>query len=142
MTTELFWLILTAILAASMWIPYIVGINTTNFEGKEELFVRPPDMNKVAPWVHRSHRAHLNLLEQLLPFAVIVLTASILKVSTPVTAWCSILFFWLRVIHAVGMITGITRLPLRPMIYLAGWAVTLVIAWQVIAHAPRVVPPI
>lgn len=139
MTTELFWLVLTAILAGSMWIPYIIGINITSFEGKDEIFMRPPDMSKMAPWVHRSHRAHLNLLEQLLPFAVIVLASSVLGVSTSVTAWCSILFFWLRVIHAVGMITGIARLPLRPIIYLAGWVVTLVMAWQVIAHAPRLI---
>lgn len=42
MTTELLWLTLTAILAASLWIPYIVGVNTTTYEGKDAEFVRPP----------------------------------------------------------------------------------------------------
>jgi uncharacterized MAPEG superfamily protein len=135
MTTELTWLILTALLAASLWIPYIIGVNTSTFEGQAQSFERPPDHRNMPAWVHRSHRAHLNLLEQFLPFAVIVLAAHQLKVSTPVTQWCVILFFWLRAAHAVGMITGIARMPVRPLLFTAGWVVILVMAWQVFAHA-------
>jgi uncharacterized MAPEG superfamily protein len=137
MTTELFWLLLTSILATSLWIPYIAGVNSTKYEGQDDSFIRPPDHSKMAAWVHRSHRAHLNLLEQFLPFAVIVIVAHLLKVSTPVTAWCAILFFWLRVAHAIGMITGWARLPARPLLFTAGWLVTMVMAWQVLAHAVR-----
>jgi MAPEG family len=59
--------------------------------------MRPPDQKAMEPWVQRSYRAHLNLLEQLLPFATIVFIAHLTKVSTPTTVWCSIVFFWLRV---------------------------------------------
>lgn len=134
MTTELFWLLLTAMLAASLWIPYIVGVNTATYEGKETEFSRPPDHAKMPAWVHRSHRAHLNLLEQFLPFAVIVLVGHLLGVSTAITAWCAILFFWLRVAHAVGMISGIARFPIRPIIFTLGWLVTMVFAWQVVVY--------
>ncbi len=133
MTTELVWLTYTALLAGSLWIPFIVGVNVTDFEGKAELFIRPPDHSKMAPWVHRSLRAHQNLLEQFLPFAAIVLIGAIVRVSTPITVWCAIIFFWLRVVHALGMISGLARLPLRPMIYFSGWIVTLVYAWQVLS---------
>ena len=135
MTTELTWLVFTAIFAASLWIPYIVGVNITEFEGKDQLFVRPPDNSKMAAWVHRSYRAHMNMLEQLLPFSLIVVVGAISKVSTPVTVWCAILFFWLRVAHAVGMITGLARNPIRPLIYVAGWIATLVFSWQVLKYA-------
>jgi uncharacterized MAPEG superfamily protein len=135
MTTELAWLMLTAILAASLWIPYIIGINVSTFQGKETIFERPPDLSKMPAWVQRSYRAHLNLLEQFVPFAVIVLIAHMSAVSTPVTRWCVVLFFWLRVAHSIGMISGVARLPLRPMIYVAGWFVTLTLAWSVWAHA-------
>ncbi|HEX3664206.1 MAG TPA: MAPEG family protein [Rhizomicrobium sp.] len=111
MTRELTWLTYTAILAASLWIPYIVGVNVTEFEGKDTLFERPPDASKMPSWVHRSHTPHLNLLEQFLPFAVIVIIAAIAKVSNPVTVWCAILFFWLRIVHAIGMVTGFARFP-------------------------------
>jgi uncharacterized membrane protein YecN with MAPEG domain len=57
------------------------------------------------------------------------------SVSTSVTVACSIIFFWLRVVHAIGMISGWARLPMRPMIYFAGWITMLVFAWQVILKA-------
>lgn len=135
MTTELFWLIMTAILAASLWIPYIVGVNTAAYEGKETEFIRPPDHSKMPAWIHRSHRAHLNLLEQFLPFSIIVIAGHMLNVATSVTAWCAILFFWLRVAHAIGMISGKAGLPIRPLIFTGGWLVTLVFAGQVLLHA-------
>jgi len=134
MTVELKWLCYSALLAGSLWIPFIIGVNVAKFEGKDELFVRPPDHSKMPPWVHRSLRAHQNMLEQLLPFSVIVLTGAIAHVSTPVTAACAMMFFWLRVAHAVGMVSGLARRPIRPMIYFTGWIVTLVYAWQVLRH--------
>jgi uncharacterized MAPEG superfamily protein len=85
-------------------------------------------------WVHRSLRAHQNMLEQFLPFSVIVLIGANSGVSTPVTIWCAVIFFWLRVAHAIGMISGAARFPFRPMIYFAGWIVILLYAWQVLSH--------
>jgi uncharacterized MAPEG superfamily protein len=132
MTIELTWLAYTALLAATLWIPYIVGVNVTEFEGKETIFQRPPDNARMAPWVHRSFRAHLNLLEQFLPFAVIVLIAAVADISTPVTVGCAIVYFWLRVTHAVIMISGFSLFPLRPLIYVTGWITTLTYAWQIL----------
>ena len=62
MTIEIFWLTLTAILASALWIPYIVGVNVTKYEGQEAYFERPPEPRNMSAWVHRSHRAHLNLI--------------------------------------------------------------------------------
>jgi len=135
MTVELKWLTYTALLAGSLWIPFIVGVNTTDFPGKAQLFIRPPDHGQMKPWVHRSLRAHQNLLEQFVPFAIIVLVGAVTQVSTPVTVVCSITFFWLRVAHAIGMISGLARSPLRPMIYVAAWIVTVVFAWQVLSKS-------
>ncbi len=135
MTTELRWLVYTALLAGSLWIPFIIGVNTANFAGKDQLFVRPPDHSAMPAWVHRSLRAHQNLLEQLLPFSIVVLIGAIAGVSTPVTVACSIIFFWLRVAHAIVMISGVARLPLRPMLYVSAWIVMLVFAWQVLTKA-------
>jgi uncharacterized MAPEG superfamily protein len=136
MTTELFWLMLTAILAASLWIPFVVGVNSTPYAGEAEaddFFVRPPDHARMVPWVHRAFRAHQNLLEQFIPFAVIVLIGHAVGVSNSITIWCTIIFFWLRIAHAIGMITAWARLPWRPLIFTAGWVVTMVYAWQVLA---------
>lgn len=134
MTSELGWLLCTALLAGSLWVPYIVGINVTDFPGKEEIFVRPPDLSRMPAWVHRSYRAHQNALEQLLPFATVVLIGAVAGVSTATTRWCALLFFGLRVVHAVGMVSGVARFPVRPAIYVSGWILMWLFASQIWAH--------
>jgi uncharacterized MAPEG superfamily protein len=129
MPTEIGILTCLMIFAASMWIPYIVGVN--KYEVAGDSFARPADLRDFPEWVHRAHRAHLNLLEQLLPFAGLVLILSQLDGFTPLTYWTAIAFFWLRVAHAVGMISGFARLPMRPLIYLAGWVCVLIMAYSV-----------
>lgn len=135
MTIELTCLMLTALLAASLWIPFVIGVNTTPFDHEGDVFVTPPDVRTMRPWVQRAYRAHLNLLEQFLPFAVIVLIGYHLGVSTAITQTCAVAFLLLRIAHAVGMITAIARNPSRPIIFTAGYIATLVYAWQVFAHA-------
>ncbi len=135
MTPELRWLLYVALLAGSLWAPYIVGVNVTEFPGKREIFVRPPDPSTLKPWVHRSLRAHQNLLEQLLPYAIVVIVGALTHVSTPVTQVCPMIFFWLRVAHAIGFVSGLARAPLRPLLYVSGWVVMLIHAWQIVAHA-------
>lgn len=136
LTIELRYLVYTALLAGSLWIPFIVGINVTDFPGKRDLSLRPADPMRMVAWVHRSFRAHLNALEQLLPFAVIVLVGALAHVSTPTTRVCAQALFWLRVVHAIGVPTGLLKLPFRPMVYFAGWVAMLVFASQILFVAP------
>ena len=130
MTTELTILTLTALLAASLWIPYIVGVNTTPVPAQAEN--RPGDLAALVPWVHRAHRAHLNMLEQFLPFAAVVVIAHLAGVSNPVTVWASTVFLALRVAHAVWMIGGLPVLPVRPLIFTAAWLCILAIGGAVL----------
>ncbi|MFZ5962895.1 MAPEG family protein [Thalassococcus sp. BH17M4-6] len=130
MTPELTWLTLTAILAASLWIPYIVGVN--KYPAATDAFARPAPLSDFPAWVHRAHRAHLNLIEQAVPFAIVVIVAHLAGVSNTVTVWAAAAFFWLRLAHAAGMITGVARMPLRPLIFTAGWLCILAIAAAVL----------
>lgn len=130
MTADLFWLTLTAILAASLWIPYIVGVNMTKAPLPADN--RPSDPAQMPAWVHRAWRAHLNLVEQMLPFAVIVLVAHVAGASNGVTAFAAAAFFALRIAHAIWMIGGFRVVPVRPIIFTGGWIAILVIGWQVI----------
>lgn len=132
MSTELTYLTLTALLAASLWIPYIIGVN--KYEVAGDNFARPADLSKYPDWVHRAHRAHLNLLEQALPFAIVVLVGQMQGVTTTLTAIAVTAFFWLRVAHAIGMISGLAKLPVRPLIYVAGWLCIMVLGWQVLSY--------
>lgn len=130
MAGELFWLMLTAVLAGSLWIPFIIGVTSEEKDFTD--FTRPPDLTMMRPWVHRAFRAHQNLLETLVPFAAVVLVAQAAGVSTQVTLWAAVAFFWIRVIHAVGMISGLAIFPVRPIIFTASWICTLAVAGAVL----------
>ncbi|WP_299403025.1 MAPEG family protein [uncultured Roseobacter sp.] len=127
LSTEMGILIMLCILAASLWIPYIVGVNTD--PAPIDNFTRPGDLTQLRPWVHRAYRAHLNLLEQLLPFAILILIIDRLGGYSSLTYWTAIAFFWLRIAHAAGMISGLARLPLRPIIFTSGWVCCLLMAY-------------
>ncbi|MEL6463974.1 MAG: MAPEG family protein [Pseudomonadota bacterium] len=126
-----------ALIAASLWIPYIVGVNTAP-EGSipadaPDGFTIPADVRVQRPWVHRAYRAHLNMLEQSVPFAILVLLVDRVDGFTALTLWTSIAFLLLRVAHAVGYITGTATFPVRPIIFTAGWVCCLLMGWALFA---------
>lgn len=127
--TELGVLTCLMVLAASLWIPYIVGVNKYLPETVNP-FQRPHSGEGLPDWVLRANRAHVNLIEQGLPFAIIVLVLHVTDNFNAITFWAAIVFFWLRVAHAVGMITGLAQMPARPLIFTAGWVCILVLASQ------------
>ncbi len=129
--TELGILTCLALFAASMWIPFVVGIVKVDAPEDANGFNRPADLTRAPAWVHRAHRAHLNLLEQLVPFAILVLIVDRVDGFSTLTYWTAIVFFWLRIFHAFGMISGKTMFPARSMIFNAGWICTLIMGASV-----------
>lgn len=135
MTPELWAMTWTAVLAGSMWLPFIIGVNTAPADAHDRAdFTRPADPSRERPWVHRAWRAHLNLLEQFLPMLALVLIAHAASVSSMVTVWATSAFFILRLAHAVGMITGTVRFPARPLIFTAGWLCILAVAAVIVTQ--------
>ena len=132
--TELGILTSLALLATMMWVPFIVGVSRMpEVEGAADTFARPHDLRTLPEWVHRAHRAHLNLLEQLLPFAILVLIVDRIDGFTTLTYWTAIAFFWIRIAHAIGMISGKARMPLRPLLFNAGCLCCLLMGYAVFA---------
>jgi uncharacterized MAPEG superfamily protein len=58
-------------------------------------------------WVARAKRAHANLVENLAPFAIVVLTAHVAGEGNATTALGATLFFWARVAHFLVYAAGI-----------------------------------
>lgn len=135
--TELGVLTCLMILAASLWIPYIYGAATAPAGSlpadAPDGFVRIGNAHLHRPWVQRAYRAHLNLLEQGIPFAVLVLLVDRAEGFTALTYWTAIAFFWLRVAHAVGYVTAWAKFPQRPIIFALGWVCCLIMAYAVFA---------
>ncbi len=126
MTVEISILLAVLLLAASMWVPYIIGVNL-HLPDTIDPFARPYDPAVLPDWVQRANRAHLNLLEQAMPFAGIVLIAHLLAVTSTATVIACWAFLGLRLIHALGMTMGWLRLPWRPIVFTLAWVCILVL---------------
>ncbi|MEC9342975.1 MAG: MAPEG family protein [Pseudomonadota bacterium] len=135
MNTELWYLFLSSVLLAVMWIPHIVGQVFHNGLLRAEEYRSLRDPGDAPDWVRRANRAHVNLVEQFGAFAGLVLVAHLAGISNSATAWCAIIFFWARLAHAVAMISGTGILRIRTVLFTIAWAALMVFAWQILVHA-------
>ena len=115
-STELCYLLATAILTGLLWIPYVIGLVKTRGLLRPQDYVTAPD-SPLPEWVNRANRAHLNAVENLAPFAVFVLVAAHLDYSTATTVLLATVFFWFRVAHAVIHISGFSLLMARTITF-------------------------
>ncbi len=88
------------------------------------------DMPAVAGWAGRAVRAHRNLLENLVLFAILVFAAREVGVSNAMTVLGAQLFFWGRVAHAVIYVLGVPWL--RTLAFLASVAGLVLIFTQIL----------
>ena len=133
MTPDLTWLAWTAVLTAVLWIPFIVGQVMTLGVITASRY-RDPTPPEMPAWVKRCDRAHLNAVESLAPFAVVVLVAHVAGAANEMTAMWAMIFFFARLAHAVVYWLGIPYL--RTLVFAAGLIATLGIFYEVISMAP------
>jgi len=81
----------------------------------------------------RVARAHTNLLESLVPFAIVVSTAQACGVSTRLTVAASGMYLAARVVHATTYLMGVT--VLRSAAFYAGVIATVEGLVEVLRHA-------
>ena len=130
MTTELTYLVWTAILCLALWLPYI-GAGAAQFGFLTVADYREPPQRDLPSWVERAHRAHLNLLENLPSFATLVLIAHVTDSNTSVTAVAAAAFFWARVVQTAVHYLGTPYV--RTLAFSVGWVAQLAIAWQILS---------
>jgi uncharacterized MAPEG superfamily protein len=134
MKSELSYLVLVSLLTGFMWIPVVIGyVRTRGF--------LTPATYKVAPtsplpdWVNRANRAHQNAIENLAPFAAVVLAGHALGVSTPVTVACAAVYFYARLAHAVIHISGFGLFMARTVAFGVAWTAFVVYAGALLLRA-------
>jgi uncharacterized MAPEG superfamily protein len=118
MTVDLTMLAWSAVLCVLLAIPYTMGM--TGRVGLPTMAGNREGVPEPEGWMARSKRAHLNLVENLAPFAALVLIAHLVGKADASTALGAQLFFWGRLVHAVVYIAGL------PWIRTAAWAVSVV----------------
>tara|TARA_A100001037_G_C15126543_1_gene626472 strand:+ start:1284 stop:1649 length:366 start_codon:yes stop_codon:yes gene_type:complete len=69
--------------------------------GLTDVVSYPENPPSVPAWSARLKLAHSNLVENLIPFACLVLVAQAASVSTSLTVFGAALFFWSKVAHAL-----------------------------------------
>src|SRR5258705_10328118 len=129
MSTDLKYLAFTAILTATLWIPYVIAQVTTNGPLKPQNYVDPTP-RPLPLWGMRANRAYVNAVESFAPFAALVIVVHLAGKANATTAFLATSFFWLRLAHAVVYLLGIPYL--RTVIFTLGYVAVIGIFWEVI----------
>jgi uncharacterized MAPEG superfamily protein len=132
METELKMLAWTAALTAVLWLPYILSHILTH--GLIPALTYAADGRPLPGWAERARKAHYNAVENLVPFAALVLVAHAAGIHTAATATAATIYFWARVAHYVAYAAGI---PFgRTLTFALGWAMQAWIFLAIIGVAP------
>jgi uncharacterized MAPEG superfamily protein len=134
MKSELFYLLLTAILTGVLWIPVVIGYATTRGPLKPENYRTAPT-SALPDWVNRANRAHLNAVENIAPFVAVVLIANAIGVSTATTQACAAVYFYARLVHAVVHISGFGLLMARTVAFTVAWVAFMIYAVVLLQRA-------
>lgn len=105
MTPELVYLVWSV--ALTVVLVLIATLGAMQQVGLPKLAGNREHMPEITGWAGRAERAHRNMLESLVLFAVLVLAARALNVSNSLTVLGAQLFFWGRVAHAALYIAGV-----------------------------------
>ncbi len=127
MSADLRYLAFTAMLTASLWIPYIVCQVMANGSLKPANYLDPTP-RPVPLWGKRADRTHINAVETFAPFAALVIAVHLAGKADAMTAFWAMAFFWLRLAHAVVYLLGIPYL--RTLIFTLGYVAVAGIFWE------------
>ncbi|MFK7926718.1 MAG: MAPEG family protein [Myxococcota bacterium] len=128
MNDSLFWLALTTVFTALMWMPYI--LNSFVVRGLMPTMSYPDDPPPLSPWAQRAHRAHNNAVQNLALFAPLVLALAILDQRGDAIAIATIVYFAARILHFV---VYVAKIPLvRTVAFLTGWGAVVFLGIQLL----------
>ena len=125
MSPDLHALLLSVILCFVQMLIAATGANTQ--VGLPTLAGNREDLPDMVGWAGRARRAHLNMIENLVLFAPLVLIAAVAGKANATTAMGAMIFFWARLAYAVIYLIDI------PWLRTLAWFVSVIgmamIAW-------------
>jgi uncharacterized MAPEG superfamily protein len=128
MTTDLKMLAWVAAATALMWMPYILARIQTS--GLMPTLTYAADNDPLPDWAARAKKAHANAIENLAPFAAVVIVAQLAGAANGTTALWAVIYFWARVVHYVGYATGVPFV--RTLSFAVGWLAIMIIFLQIV----------
>ena len=98
----------------------IAAIGANQAVGLPTLAGNREGLPELTGWAGRAKRAHLNMIENMVLFAALVLIAAAAGKANAMTAMGAMIFFWARLAYAVIYVAGV------PWIRTLSWAVSVV----------------
>jgi uncharacterized MAPEG superfamily protein len=128
-TPELYYTALTAAFTGLVWIPII--LNRLAEMGVWKALKNPePDVRPHANWAYRVASAHRNAIENLVVFAPLAIIVHLLQLGSPLTAMAALIFFVVRIAHALIYAFGIPLL--RTIAFTIGFACQMILFARII----------
>ena len=126
---EIFWLVLTVVTTALLWIPQI--LHSIFRAGIKTALLYPDEAaTQYADWAVRSKAAHNNAVENLVIFAPLVLLVLLLDIGNELTALTTLVYFTTRVFHYVMHVLAIPIM--RTIAFLIGFACQLILGISIL----------
>jgi uncharacterized MAPEG superfamily protein len=125
MSPDLYYLLLSTILCFVQMLIAATGANTQ--VGLPKLAGNREGLPDMVGWAGRARRAHLNMIENLVLFAALVLIAAVAGKANATTAMGAMIFFWARLAYALIYLIGVPWL--RTLAWLIGVIGMAMIAW-------------
>jgi uncharacterized MAPEG superfamily protein len=128
MTTDLWMLVWSAVLC--LVIPYPAVVVLLQMPGGPAWGFGNRDSSFAVPgWIERTRRAHTNMVENLAPFACLVLVAHVAGKANATTAFAAELFLAARIVYTGVYMAGIPYL--RTLIFSLGVIAEFLILLQI-----------
>jgi uncharacterized MAPEG superfamily protein len=118
MSTELTLLVWSAVLT---FVQMLVAASGAQLQvGLPPLIGNREDLPPMKDWAGRAQRAHRNMLESLILFAILILVAQVAGRTNATTALGAELFFWARVAYAIIYVAGV------PWVRTGVWGISVI----------------
>jgi uncharacterized MAPEG superfamily protein len=129
LTPDLYWLALTGLMTALLWMPHILNIiikkGVITAFGDTEALIDPEPR-----WAQRAKRAHINAQLNFGIFAGLLITAHLVGVDPAKLGLLAMIYFFVRLGHFVVYTLGLPFL--RQNLFGAGVVVQVLIAMNVL----------
>ena len=124
LTSEVYYLILITLFCGLLWVPYIterffrIGIRETCGYGEKNI--------NIPKWATRAKLAHVNLIENLPLFAILIIVITFQDYNNQQTETGSIIFFYSRILHYFIYVFGVPYF--RTLFFVASWIGLIIIS--------------
>lgn len=131
LSVELRYLIYVSLWLAVLWIPYILA--HINEVGIRQALSYTDNEIAMPMWARRLKRAHYNLVENIVPFAVAVGAGEILNIHTGTTAACALVFLIARLVHPFAQMAALWGT--RTVTFAVGWLAMVIYLLAILGWA-------